>query len=65
VRYTRLSEEQKQTLLENTLLNIEQEHYATTLALQRARVSENNQQIAQFEEQLAKLEKQHKDLSSA
>ena len=58
MEYKKLTDEHKSALLENTLLQIEQEHYANVLALKRAEASGQEDQAKRFKDEIASLEKQ-------
>lgn len=63
MKYARLTEEQQAQIREQTLTNIEAEHFSNSLAAERARASE--QDDSGFVEQMKLLEAQHKALSAA
>lgn len=60
VKYTKLTDEQKANVRESTILQIEQEHYANTLALERAEATGNESNIGQIRAIIQSLEVQHK-----
>jgi regulator of replication initiation timing len=62
MEYTKLTEEQQSQLLENTILVIEQEHFANTLALRRAEATNDEAQAEGFRRILSDLETQHQAL---
>jgi regulator of replication initiation timing len=64
VEYTRLSDELQAQLRENTLANIESDHFLNTLALQRAEAANDEASREQIQKTLDSLEAQHAALSS-
>jgi hypothetical protein len=56
--YKNLTPEEQNTLLKNTLIQIEREHFANTLALRRAEAINDDTQIKLFEDELEKLDAQ-------
>lgn len=63
MKYTALTDESKKAILEQTIAQVENEHYSNTLALKRAQASGEQAMIEHFETLVDNLEKQHKALT--
>lgn len=64
MKYQRLTKETKEAILEQTMTQIENEHYANTLALKRAEASGNTVNAEAIQKIITDLEKQHKALTT-
>lgn len=63
MEYKALTDEHRAAIQGSTLLQIEQEHYANTLALRRAEASENQESAKSIKEIISSLEKQHAEMT--
>lgn len=59
MEYKLLTDDEKDSLFQTTVRNIEAEHFGTVLAVERARASGDTASLEHHEARLADLEKQH------
>lgn len=62
MKYQLLTDSEKESVLQNTIRNVEAEHFAETLALIRVEAMGDEEQMKAVQARMEKLEAQHKTL---